>query len=395
MTVSLKMRGAIKAGSMVRKMFEEGRELKARYGENNVFDYSLGNPDLEPPAKFRERLLALVKEETPGLHGYMPNAGLPTVKEAMAADLSKIHETKIDPKMVIMTVGAAGAINVALKTVVEPGDEVVAMAPYFLEYAFYADNHGAKVVSAETGEGFRPDLEKLAAAITGKTRALIINSPNNPTGVVYTMEELNGIAGVLRDKSKQFGRPVVLISDEPYRKIVFGGIKVPSPFKAYGDSVVVSSFSKDLSLPGERIGYVCLSPDLQNLNEFIEAATLANRVLGFVNAPALMQRAVAGLLEESVEIDKYRERVVTLAGALKAIGYELVEPQGSFYLFPKSPLKDDLAFVELLKKELILAVPGAGFSKPGYFRLSLCLDLDKINRSVEGFKKAYEACLKR
>ncbi|MDR2386424.1 MAG: pyridoxal phosphate-dependent aminotransferase [Deltaproteobacteria bacterium] len=393
MTISLKMRAALKGGSMVRKMFEEGRELKGRFGENNVFDYSLGNPDLEPPEAFKTKVIELINQNEKGLHGYMPNGGLDSVRHRLAGYLSKIHGENIGPEMVIMTVGAAGAINVALKTIVETGDEVMVLAPFFMEYAFYADNHGAKIVAVDSHDNFRPDLGKISEAITEKTRALIINSPNNPTGVVYTLEELKGLADLLRDKSKKYSRPVLLISDEPYRKIVFGGLEVPSVLSLYEDSVVVTSFSKDLSLAGERIGYICVNPKIKNSNDFISAATLANRILGFVNAPALAQRVVAELLEESVDIRVYQERVNSLAGALRGIGYDLVDPQGTFYLFPKSPMKDDLAFIEVLKKELILAVPGSGFSRPGYFRLSLCLDLDKINRSIDGFKRAYHASL--
>ncbi|MDR2300915.1 MAG: pyridoxal phosphate-dependent aminotransferase [Deltaproteobacteria bacterium] len=393
MTISSKMRLALKGGSMVRKMFEEGRELKAKFGENNVFDYSLGNPDLEPPEAFKTKIIELINENEKGTHGYMPNGGLDLVRRRLAGYLSKIHGESIGPEMVIMTVGAAGAINVALKAVVDPGDEVLVLAPFFMEYGFYADNHGAKIVVAGTDDHFRPDLEKISEAITEKTRALIVNSPNNPTGVVYTLEELRGIADVLREKSKKYSRELLLISDEPYRKIVFGGLEVPSVFNAYENSLVVTSFSKDLSLAGERIGYLCINPMIKGLNEFIGAATLANRILGFVNAPALAQRVVAELLEESVDIGIYQERVTTLARALRDIGYDLVDPQGTFYLFPKSPVEDDLAFIETLKKELILAVPGSGFSKPGYFRLSLCLDLDKINRSIDGFKRAYHASL--
>jgi aspartate aminotransferase len=393
MTVSKTMLSTVKRGSMVRKMFEEGRELKASHGEEVVFDFSLGNPDLEPPAKFGERLREILGLNDKGLHGYMPNAGLTSARESLARYLGIEHGVKIEADTVIMTVGAAGAMNVVLKTITEPGDEVIALAPFFMEYVFYAENHGVKVVAAETDAAFRPDLEKLVAVIGPKTRALIINSPNNPTGAVYTKEELKGIGDVLSEKSNTFGRPIVLISDEPYRKIVFGSVTVPSVFEAYQNSVVVSSFSKDLSLAGERIGYLCPGPALVGLKEFVGAAALANRILGFVNAPALMQRAVSGLLGESVDIGVYEKRSVALAGALKAIGYNLVKPGGTFYLFPESPIKDDLVFVEFLKKELILAVPGTGFSRPGYFRLSLCLNLEKIIRSIEGFKRAFDAGL--
>jgi aspartate aminotransferase len=388
MSVSVKMREAVRGGSMVRKMFEEGLRLKQQFGADQVFDYSLGNPDLEPPPKFKGEIIRLMQADSPGIHGYMPNAGIPPVREKLAAYLSGQHGVKIGPGNVLMTVGAAGALNVALKTVADFGDEVLVLAPYFMEYNFYADNHGARVTVAQTDAAFRPDPVKISAAITSKTRAFLINSPNNPTGVVYTEGELKTIGDILRAKSKELGRPVVLVADEPYRKIVYDGLTVPSVFQAYENSVVVSSFSKDLSLAGERVGFLCANPALKDCEEFMSAATLCNRILGFVNAPALMQRAVSEMLEDQVDVGVYQERVRTLSRGLREIGYKVSETQGTFYLFPESPVPDDFGFVETMKKELILAVPGSGFSRPGHFRLSLCLDAEKIKRSLPGFERA-------
>jgi aspartate aminotransferase len=343
---------------------------------------------LDPPQKFKETIINLLQADHRGIHGYMPNAGIPNVREKLAAHLAKVYQADIKPEMVILTVGAAGALNTAFKTIVENGDTVLVLAPFFMEYNYYADNHGAKVVVAQTDKNFRPDLQEIEKNITKDTRALLINSPNNPTGVIYTLEELKGIGDVLRKKSKEYGRSIILIADEPYRKIVYNNVEVPSVFHAYENSVVVNSFSKDLSLAGERIGYLCLNPKLEDREEFATAATLANRILGYVNAPALMQRAVAELLDVSVDIGIYQKRVETLTKGLTKMGYKLIDPQGTFYLFPESPIADDKLFIDILKKELILAVPGSGFSRPGHFRLSLCLGQDKIELSLAGFAQA-------
>jgi aspartate aminotransferase len=387
------MRHAVAGGSMVRKMFEEGMRLKATHGDDKVFDYSLGNPDLEPPEKFNETIAEIVGSGKPSLHGYMPNAGIPSVRESVAKHLSQVYGTRISPDLVIMTVGAAGGLNCVLKAICEPGDEIIVLAPFFMEYVLYADNHGARVIVVQTDQNFRPDFKKIAEAVTPNTRAVLINSPNNPTGVVYTDKELVSLGGVLRERSKAVGHDIVLIADEPYRKIVFGKTAVPPVFSAYENTVAVSSFSKDLSLAGERIGYLCANPVMEEVDEFMSAAILANRILGFVNAPALMQRAIPALLSESVDVGIYENRVETLREGLGAIGYRLTRPEGTFYLFPESPISDDGKFVELLKKELILAVPGKGFSRPGHFRLSLCLSQEKIERSLEGFKKAFAAAV--
>jgi aspartate aminotransferase len=391
MPVSDYMRLAIENGSMVRKMFEEGHRLKALHGADQVFDYSLGNPDLPPPEPFKKAIKALLEADHPGAHGYMPNAGIPSVRERLAehltSTLGKNLPHPVNPGMIVMTVGAAGAMNAILKAILNPGEKVVVLSPYFMEYNFYVENHGGKIAAAKTGPGFRPDLAALGEAVDENTRAVIINTPNNPTGVVYNHAELEAIGALLTARSRKFGRPVILISDEPYRKIVFGP-EPPSVFECYPDSVIANSFSKDLSIPGERLGYLCLNPMMEDWSLAATAATLANRILGSVNAPALMQRALPALLNESVDVGVYRRRVEVLAKGLAELGYEFARPEGSFYLFPKSPIPDDKAFVDMLKDELILAVPGSGFGCGGHFRLSLCLPEEKAARSLAGFGKA-------
>ncbi|MDR1084883.1 MAG: pyridoxal phosphate-dependent aminotransferase [Deltaproteobacteria bacterium] len=392
MLISQKMNKAISGGSMVRRMFDEGVRLKTLHGPDKVFDYSLGNPDLTPPTSFVKVVTNILQSNMPGIHGYMTNAGWPDVRDKLAAYLNKTigHELKkpLDREQVIMTAGAAGAMNCVFKAVLDPGSKVIALAPYFMEYNFYVSNHGGELLVAETDASFRPDPEDLDNNITDDTRAVIINSPNNPTGVIYTKEDLKAIGDVLTKASRRLGRPILLISDEPYRKLVFNDKPVPSVFTAYPYSVVVNSFSKDLSLAGERIGYIAINPEMPGAEVLASAVTLANRILGFVNAPSLMQKAVVELLEESGDLNIYRRRQDLLVGALNQMGYELVKPDGTFYLFPKSPVPDDLAFTEILREELILAVPGCGFARAGYFRLSLCLKEELIEASLAGFARA-------
>jgi aspartate aminotransferase len=387
------MTQAVLGGSMVRRMFEEGVRLKTAHGQENVFDFSLGNPDLAPPARFNEVVKTILRDETTRIHGYMNNAGWADVREKMAAYLNKTIgqglAKPIGPDNVIMTVGAAGAMNTVLKAILDPDSTVIALAPYFMEYNYYVSNHGGQVVAAQTDSAFRPDIGSLVEKINSTTAAVIINSPNNPTGVIYTPEELAAIGAALTENSKKIGHPILLISDEPYRKLAFHGGAVPSVFKAYPYSVVVNSFSKDLSLAGERIGYAAVNPDMPDAGALIGAMVLANRILGFVNAPSLMQKVAVELLEESVDLDIYRRRQDILVTELARLGYELVKPEGTFYLFPKSPIEDDLAFIDILREQLILAVPGTGFGRSGYFRLSLCLNEAMIKASIPGFAKAF------
>jgi aspartate aminotransferase len=392
MRISERMKKAIIGGSMVRAMFEEGVKLKKIHGPDKVFDYSLGNPDLPPPARFNQVVQKILEVNAPGIHGYMNNAGWPDVREKLAAYLDKILgpglKAPIGPEQVLMTVGAAGAMNVALKAVVDLGSSVVVLAPYFMEYNYYISNHGGEVAVAQTNSSFRPDVDAVKAQITDKTVAIIINSPNNPTGAIYTAEELAELGRALAEESERRKRPILLLADEPYRKLAYNDTPVPSVFKAYPYSVVVSSFSKDLSLAGERIGYAAINPEMTEGSELMEAMVLANRILGFVNAPSMAQKAAIELLEESVDLATYRRRQDLLATELTKIGYELVRPEGTFYLFPKSPIADDLAFIEILREKLILAVPGAGFGRPGHFRLSLCLKEEMIRASLAGFAEA-------
>ncbi len=387
MPASKKIQESLKRSSFIRKMFEEGNALKGKYGAENVFDFSLGNPNLEPPAKFKEVLKDLANDPNPGRHAYMPNAGYPETRNAVAAYLSKHNRQSFSPDDIVMTVGAGGALNVILKTLLNPGDEVIIPAPYFVEYNFYLDNHQGLPRVVETGSDFSIDLDGIGDAITEKTKALLINTPNNPTGKVYSEKELEMLATLLTDRSRELGRPIYLISDEPYRKIVYDGLQVPSIFDAYDESFVVTSFSKDLSLPGERIGYAALHPEISDKEELRAGMVLCNRILGYVNAPALMQRSVSVLLEESVDVSQYQKKRDMLWEGLTSCGYACRKPEGAFYLFPKSPIEDDVAFVAALQEENILTVPGSGFYGPGHIRIAYCVDDRTIEKSLPGFER--------
>jgi aspartate aminotransferase len=400
MLVSDKMRDAVNKGSMIRAMFEDGIKLKKQYGDENVFDFALGNPDLPPPDAFKESLLEVLKEVKPGVHGYMPNAGLEEIRSKFAnyVNFQNKDEFKTPFKSdnIVITVGAAGAINCVLKAILDPGDEVLVLAPYFVEYGFYVDNHSGVIKVVETDEKFRPDPLALAKGITPKTRAVLINTPNNPTGAVYGASELKAIGDVLLEANKKLQKPIILISDEPYRKIVFDNKKAPSVFASYPYTIVVTSFSKDLSIPGERLGYVSISPETgEDENELFIAITLANRILGSVNATALIQRAVVKLLYKTADLSVYEKRSTLLSKALIDIGYEVTKAEGTFYIFPKSPIESDIEFNAYLKNELILAVPGVGFNRKGFFRLSLCINEDHIKKSFDHFAKARDNALKK
>ena len=387
MAISQKMLAFAERSSWIRKMFEEGARLKAQYGADQVCDFSLGNPDLPPPAQYQEAVRKVTAAEGPGSHGYMANNGYPFVREAVAKQIGAEQGMAVGQDDIVMTVGAAGAINVTMKALLDPGDEVIILAPFFVEYNFYVDNHGGVTKIVNTAQDFSLDLAAIEAAITPKTKAIIINSPNNPTGQIYSAAELAGLAGVLA-KAPQ---TIYLISDEPYRKIVYDNHTVPSIFKAYGNSLIVSSYSKDLSLPGERIGYIAVHPQIEGKAQLLGAMTLANRILGFVNAPALMQRVVAELQGITVDCSVYARRRELFCKVLSEAGYEFVPPKGAFYMFPKSPINDDAQFVGLLAEQKILGVPGRGFGMPGYFRLAFCVEDAVISRSAEGFKKALAA----
>ena len=387
MPVSTKVADFIGRSSWIRKMFDEGPRLKKEHGAENVFDFSLGNPNLDPAKGVKDAILAAAADDTPGIHGYMPNAGFPYVRAAVAAKIRQDEGVDLNENHIVMTVGAGGAVNVVLKTILNPEDEVIFPKPFFVEYVFYVDNHGGNGIIVSTTEDFSLDLDAIEAAINPRTAAVMINSPNNPTGRVYSENNIRELGALLERKSKDIGRPIVLISDEPYRGIIYDDVVVPSVLKAYSNSIVVTSFSKDLSLPGERIGYIAMNPEIDNAGLMMEGLILANRILGFVSAPSLMQRAVKNVLRDLVDVSIYKRRRDRLYEALTSFGYECVKPEGAFYLFPKSPIKDDVSFVVALQKKLILTVPGTGFGEPGYFRIAYCVSDETIEGSLKGFEE--------
>lgn len=388
MAVSEKMKLFAAKSSWIRKMFEEGARMKAAHGATNVCDFSLGNPDAPPPAQYNEVIQEIIKDTSPGVHSYMPNGGYPWVREAIAGRMSAEQQIAISNGDMLMTCGAAGGLNIVLKAILNPGDEVIILAPYFVEYGFYIDNHGGVAKVVNTDEEFNLDLEAIEAAISEKTKAIIINSPNNPCGQVYSAEALWALGELLTLANDRLDSTIYLIADEPYRKIIYDGHEVPSIFTAYRNSIVVSSYSKDLSLPGERIGYLAVHPEIDEKASLLDALTLANRILGFVNAPALMQRVVAELQDASVDISLYAKRKELICTILSDAGYDFTPPKGAFYVFPKTPLADDVRFVALLLEEKILTVPGIGFGSPGHMRIAFCVPDEVIARSAEGFKRA-------
>ncbi|MDD5093657.1 MAG: pyridoxal phosphate-dependent aminotransferase [Dehalococcoidia bacterium] len=388
MSISNKIKENMARGSWIRRMFEEGAVLKQRYGAENVFDLSLGNPIMEPPAEFRRELKRLVDQPSPGMHRYMENAGYLETRDAVAKQLQKETGISFSANDILMTCGAAGAMNVVLKTILNPGEEVILFAPFFVEYLNYVDNHGGVVKILPTDETFVPRLDKLEESIGAGTRALIINSPNNPTGVVYSKDFMKALGQLLRKKEAQYGTQIFLIADEPYRKIIFDGLEYPSPFLYYPSTIVATSHSKDLALPGERIGYLAVHPQCADHDDLMAGAIYCNRILGFVNAPALMQHIVQHLQNVTISVADYQAKRDLLYGSLTRMGYSLVRPQGAFYMFPKSPIPDDVAFVKELAQFKVLAVPGSGFGAPGYFRLCYCVDDATIKGALKGFEQA-------
>ena len=371
-------------GSMIRKMFEEGNRLRAIHGAENVFDFSLGNPDSEPPQETLDAIRSLASQ--PNIHKYMPNAGFPDVRARMAAFVSAGCKQTLSADQIVMTVGAAGGLNVAMKALLNPGEEVVVLAPYFVEYLFYIRNHGGVPRVVPTGDGFQPDPEAIRNAINEKTKAIILNSPNNPSGAVYGGEVLARLAAVLAQKEKEIGHPIAVVSDEPYAALLYEGV-LPSMMDYFPNALVVNSFSKTLSLPGDRIGYIAVNPQCANLESLVNALVFCTRTLGFVNAPGLMQRAVAASLEAKVNVDEYRARRDLLYDIVTQAGFTCTKPQGAFYLFPKSPIPDDAAFTESAAKHNLLLVPGSGFGAPGYFRMAYCVSRETISRARDAFMK--------
>ncbi len=388
MAVAKKMIQFMEGSSWIRKMFEEGARLKAIHGNENVYDFSLGNPNVPPPPVVNEKILEVIEKNDPGMHSYMPNAGLLETRTAVARYLAGEHDVPLTADWVIATCGAAGALNIILKALLDPGDEVLVPAPYFVEYGFYADNHGGTLKVVPTQSDFTLDLQAIGNAIGPQTKVLLVNSPNNPSGQIYSAASLQDLGDLLNRKGKELGRPVYLVSDEPYRKIVYDDASVPCILKYYPHSIMATSYSKDLSLPGERIGFAAINPAAEGAEQIMGAMTLANRILGFVNAPALMQRAVAALQGVCVDVEAYARKRDVLVKALKSFGYELINPPGAFYLFPRSPLPDDVEFVKLLQEENVLVVPGSGFGGPGHFRIAYCVADETIERSLPGFERA-------
>lgn len=387
MSVADKIRESLSRSSWIRKMFEEGDRLRQLHGPDHVYDFTLGNPDLEPPDCVTKRLQSLVHNPVPGMHRYMSNAGYRETRHAIAAHVGRQAGLLLTENHVVMTVGAGGGLNVVLKTILNPGDEVIASAPYFVEYSFYADNHQGKLVVVKTRPDFQLDPTAIAGAITPRTRAVLINSPNNPTGVVYPASTLRALAETLKQKEAEFGSTIYLISDEPYSALVYDGVRVPPILGIFEHGILVTSHSKDLALPGERIGYIAINPAIAEAGLLFDGLVFANRVLGFVNAPALMQRLIAGLQGESVGIQVYQERRDLLYSHLSKLGFDVVKPQGAFYMFPKSPIPDDVAFIRAAAKHNLLLVPGSGFGSPGYFRIAYCVPNQVILNSFPAFER--------
>ncbi|MFQ3547357.1 MAG: pyridoxal phosphate-dependent aminotransferase [Termitinemataceae bacterium] len=419
MSVAESVKKAQEAGSWIRKMFEEGAALKKQYGADKVYDFSIGNPDVEPPRAFHDTLVALATKDVPGSHGYMPNAGFPEVREQLAKKAGRDHQVEIDGSHIVMCVGAAGGLNVVLKAILNSGDEVVVSKPYFVEYGSYIANHGGRMVLVPSTADFDLDVAAIAAALTEKTAAVLINSPHNPTGRVYPAATIRALADALRQHGARTGRYPYLIADEPYREIIYDKRQVAPILSAYEESIVVTSYSKSLSLPGERIGYIALGPKLSQAQEMTGALAYTTRILGFVNAPALMQRVVARLTESQVDVSVYARRRDAFTAVLDQVGIPYVQPEGAFYLFCKVPPRqhaasggevasgnlsssdshannrlsaataaDDIAFVNHLKEYHVLAVPGTGFGAPGYFRLAYCVDESIIRNSLPAFRDA-------
>lgn len=396
MAIAMKIASQLSKSSWIRKMFEEGERLRQEFGAENIYDFTLGNPDVEPPESFRRELLELARNPLPGMHRYMHNAGYVETRSAIAEKISKDSGLTVSADNIVMTCGAGGALNAVLKTILNPEEEVIILAPFFVEYKTYIDNHGGIPVEVWTNrDTFQLDIDAIEKAINSKTRAIIICSPNNPTGVIYPAESLKRLGDILKAIHERNGHLIYVISDEPYARIAFDGKHVPNIFPLVESSVIVTSHSKDLALPGERIGYLAANPRMATVGQFMEGAVYSNRVLGFVNAPALMQRLVAKLQDESVDIAPYQAKRDLLVRELSGMGFSIVKPDGAFYIFPKSPLPDDVEFVKMAQKHRILLVPGAGFGAPGFFRIAYCFDIGMIERSLPAWRAlAKEAGLK-
>lgn len=390
--ISEKMKDLVKNNSVIRQMFEEGKKLAEIYGKENVYDFSLGNPSVPAPKEINETIKKILDtEDSCTLHGYMSNSGYDDVREKVAKSLNKRFNTEFSKDNIVMTVGAASGINIILKTILNPEEEVIVFAPYFMEYRNYIKNYDGNIVEVKSKElNFQPDLEEFEKKITSKTRAVIINTPNNPTGTIYSEETIKNISDVLRKKQQEFNNTIFLISDEPYRELAYDNIEVPYVTNYYDNTFVVYSYSKSLSLPGERIGYVVVPNKMEDSKTVFQAVTIANRIIGCVNAPSLMQKVIGEWVDLKIDISQYRENRDLLYNELKALNFECAYPQGAFYLFLKSPINDDKEFCEIAKKHNILMVPGSSFAYPGYVRISYCVSNEMIKKSFIRFRKLAE-----
>lgn len=387
--ISEKMKESLAGSSVIREMFDEGHRLAAIYGAENVFDFSIGNPNVKPPEKVKTVIKQILDEEDANyVHGYMSNAGFEDVREAIAQDINKKNGLDLSFKNVTMTVGAGGGLSIVFRTILNPGDEVITFAPFFGPYRNYVEDSGGKLVIVPSHTGtFQPDIDALEAAITPRTKAIIINSPNNPTGVIYNEEAIKGIAELLTRKSEEMGHSIYIVSDDPYREIVYDDVEVPYMLNYYKETFIVYSYSKSLSLPGERIGYVAFLPEIDDADDIEICLSNATRNVGYTNAPSLFQRVIARCLDESVEVDVYRKNRDLLYNHLLSIGFECAKPEGAFYLFAKALIPDDVAFAKAAKKYNLLIVPGSAFGWPGYFRLSYCISYEKIQKSLDAWTK--------
>jgi aspartate aminotransferase len=386
MGISKSITKAMKDSSWIRAMFEEGEKMKKIYGPENILDFTLGNPITEPPKGLKEELVNLITSETRGMHRYMTNSGYEFVRQEIADYCKEKTRLPFGKENIIMTVGAAGGLNVVFKALLDPGDEVIVPNPYFVEFMFYIGNHGGVMKPVDTKDDFHLDIGKIEKAINKKTKAVLINSPNNPTGVVYTEEELEELAAVL-NKKREKGQRIFLIADEAYKKLIYNGTILPDVFNIYEDTIIVTCHSKDLGLAGERIGYIAASPNIKNISPLMDAMIFSNRILGFINAPALMQRVVGKFQDASIDMMEYQSRRDIIYDILVESGFEVIKPLGAFYIFPKSPIPDDVQFVRDLQKHHILGVPGIGFGRSGHFRLAYCVDMDVIERSRKYFNE--------
>ncbi|HML37878.1 MAG TPA: pyridoxal phosphate-dependent aminotransferase [Bacillota bacterium] len=387
--ISKKMQEAVQGSSVIRAMFEEGKKMAGLYGEENVYDFSLGNPNTPPPQEINRIIFDILQKEKPTfVHGYMSNAGYEDVRGAIAESLNKKFSTDFGERNIIMTTGAAGGLNVILKTLLDPDDEVIVFAPFFGEYRSYTENYSGKlvIVPPDTAD-FQPNLKKFEEMITEKTKAVIVNSPNNPTGVVYSETTIAKMAEILREAQDRFDTSIYIVADEPYRELAYDGVFVPYIPRYYENTIVGYSYSKSLSLPGERIGYLVIPDTVDDFGDVLDGAVIANRILGYVNAPSLMQRTVAKCLDMETDVAGYNKNREALYQGLIEAGYECIKPQGAFYLFVKSPLENDKEFCEMAKKYHILIVPGSAFACPGYVRIAYCVSFNTVINALPKFKE--------